>query len=194
MLHACVAVAGLRGAVDQWLAPLRSARLGSPGEKGALQSHLSAIKAPAAKLRKVVIDLNSMLWEGCLSEDAANEIMLAIVQPSLVELRFTKCKTLTILPEMIGDCTSLTELDLSDCTGLTALPDSIGNCTSLTTLKIMSCTGLTALPEAIGNCSSLTTLDVGFCSSLTALPEAIGNCTTLKVTTTIGNKWLTFHN
>ena len=60
MLHARIAVAGLRGAADRWLA----------GEKGALQSHISAIKEPGAKLRKVAVEIDD--------EDAelpANEIM-----------------------------------------------------------------------------------------------------------------------
>ena len=169
MLHARVAVAGLRGAVDQWLA----------GEKGALQKHLSAIKAPGAKLRKVVIDLNFVLGEGCLSEDAANEIMLAIMQPSLVELRFTNCEALKKLPEAIGDCTSLKELHLCGCSGLTTLPAAVGNCSSLTELNLSNCKGITALPEAIGNCTSLTGLELTCSSGLMALPEAIGNCTSL---------------
>ena len=162
MLHARFAVAGLRGAADRWLA----------GEKGALLSHLSAIKAPGANLRKVAINL-----EGFNDTDAANEIMLSIVQPSLVELRFSDCAALTALPEAIGNCTSLTKLDLWGCTGLTALPEAIGNCTSLTTLDLSDCTGLTTLPEAINNCTSLTKLDLLGCTGLTALPAAIGNCT-----------------
>ena len=157
MLHARFAVAGLRGAADRWLA----------GEKGALLSHLSAIKAPGANLRKVVIDL-----EGFDNEDAANEIMLAIMQPALVELCFQHCEALTVLPVAIGNCTSLTELNLMECTGLTLLPEAIGNCASLTMLNLIGCTGLTALPEAIGNCTSLTELHLGGCTGLIALPAA----------------------
>jgi hypothetical protein len=164
MLHARFAVAGLRGAADRWLA----------GEKGPLLSHLSAIKAPGANLRKVAINLR-----GFNDEDTANEIMLAIVQPSLVELGFTRCKAIRVLPEAIGNCTSLTELNLEDCPDLTALPEAIGNCTSLTELYLNGCKGLTALPEAIGNCTSLTSLYLRRCTGLTALPEAIGNCTKL---------------
>ena len=164
MLHARFAVAGLRGAADRWLA----------GEKGPLLSHLSAIKAPGANLRKVAINLR-----GFNDEDTANEILLAIMQPSLIELGVSNCKALTVLPEAIGNCTSLTWHKLDSCTGLTALPEAIGNCTSLTALYLCDCTGLTALPEAISNCTCLTKLSLQNCTGLTVLPQAISNCVSL---------------
>ena len=163
MLHARFAVAGLRGAAERWLA----------GEKGALLSHLPAIKAPGANLRKVAIQLG-----GFDDEDAANEIMLGIVQPSLVELCF-QCEAFTVLPQTISNCTRLTELNLNCCTGLTVLPEAISNCTSLTVLNLSGCTGLTALPEVTSNCTSLTTLYLDDCTGLTALPGTISNCTSL---------------
>ena len=139
MLHARVAVAGLHGAVDRWFA----------GEKWRLQSHLSAIKAPGAKLRKVTIDFDGLDFD----EDAANGTLLAIVQPSLVELSFTGCKSLTVLPETIGLCASLTRLDLQRCEGLTVLPEAMISCTSLAELCRHRC--LPALPETISNCTWL---------------------------------------
>ena len=59
-------------------------------------------------------------------------------------------RTLTSLPESVGDCKGLHELRLTNCTGLLSLPERLGECIALQTLDLSKCTGLLSLPDLSG--------------------------------------------
>lgn len=102
----------------------------------------------------------------------------------VIQLNLYK-KTLTSLPESIGNLKSLTNLNLWN-NQLTSLPESIGNLTSLENLDLGN-NQLTSLPESISNLKSLTNLNLKL-NRLNDLPESIGNLTSLKNLDLKGNK------
>ena len=91
-------------------------------------------------------------------------------------------KTLTALPDEIGNITSLKKLEVVS-NKLTSLPTTIGGLTSLEELYLGNGSGqgneLTGLPSEIGNLSSLKILDVRQ-NRLSTLPTEIGNLSNLE--------------
>ena len=95
-------------------------------------------------------------------------------------------RSLTTLPESIGNLTSLKELSLIEIL-LESLPESIGNLKSLKELTLKK-NQLVSLPESIGNLTSLEKLDLE-ANSLSVLPESIGQLTSLKELNLYMNKF-----
>jgi Leucine-rich repeat (LRR) protein len=83
-------------------------------------------------------------------------------------------KSLTKMPDIIGNLTQLKFCDLSN-NQLASIPAAIGQCTHLEQLKLNH-NRLTTIPATIGNCTALTLLllDNNF---INTLPSELMNCT-----------------
>ncbi|SNR14349.1 leucine-rich repeat domain-containing protein [Tenacibaculum jejuense] len=94
----------------------------------------------------------------------------------------TREKTLTILPDEIGNITSLKQLYLQD-NKLTSLPNTIDGLIALEQLYLGDGSGrgneLSSLPATIGNLNALKILDIEY-NRLTSLPEEIGDLSNLE--------------
>ncbi|GAX21768.1 hypothetical protein FisN_31Lh055 [Fistulifera solaris] len=87
-------------------------------------------------------------------------------------LQMRECKSITALPECIGELISLKEWNMSKCIALMLLPESVGQLQSLEDLTLSKCKSLRSLPPTLGQCSSMVWLDVRGCKRLTELPPS----------------------
>lgn len=112
----------------------------------------------------------------------------------LESLTLYGCRTLTTLPESMGQLKKLRFLSIYEC-GIKKLPESIVELTELTELYVNSCANLAELPENIGKLNQLKKLSISgktyldtsgsvwkeiITTTLNHLPESIGQLTKLK--------------
>ena len=99
----------------------------------------------------------------------------------LENLTLYGCRTLTTLPESMGQLKNLRFLSIYEC-GIKKLPESIVELTELTELYVNSCANLAELPENIGKLNQLKKLSISGKGKtiLNHLPDSIQELTKLK--------------
>ncbi|KAG5188798.1 hypothetical protein JKP88DRAFT_177608 [Tribonema minus] len=98
---------------------------------------------------------------------------------TVLDLNHYRLRTLSLLPESIGNLAALETLGLSEWKAIARLPDSIVKLRRLRTLDLAACEALTMLPERIEDLASLTILNLNYCKQLAGLPDSFYNLTKL---------------
>lgn len=94
---------------------------------------------------------------------------------ALAQISLTDCKSVTAIPEWIGELTDLKRIDMYN-DGLIQLPDSICSLANLEYLDLHGNKELVCLPDNIGNLTKLDKLYISG-TAITALPDSIWNLT-----------------